>query len=424
MTALEPLPFGAESPDELMAAYANGSLDPEARHEVERWLAVHPEWQPRLDAFRAVAGAVRRSAASSGAPDLATMAGLWSTIDSHPQPRPLRSAAPPPPPPPPPPYVPTQQPPSRWRSQPLLLAVAAALLVAVAATSVVLAVARGASSDDVAIRDVAPNTTDAPAGAEEDDATSAAPPPATGGGEEPEATASPPADAEAESRQELRDGAEATENSQTALTNLYAVGTLDLTGTSIEGVANTDTVTVTVAGTGSVDFPDRSQLDSETTIEGGLLSAPPEQASEIEVEGRKWVSCAGGAYVEQVEGGAEPECTALDLGASFATPEATLELLEKAEGDIENLGVEVVGGVDTTHYRFTSSFDGEELGAVPMTVEAWLGVEDKLLRQVSATTEFELPIDLFGETVSLPTVLQLTFALDDFGAPVDIQPPA
>ncbi len=90
MTTVDELPLGAEAPDELLVAYANGSLAPAERAEVERWLEAHAEWGSRLTAYRAIGGAVRQSAAGSGAPAIGSLSGLWAGIDAPPQSRALR----------------------------------------------------------------------------------------------------------------------------------------------------------------------------------------------------------------------------------------------------------------------------------------------------------------------------------------------
>lgn len=438
MTALDPLPFGAESVDELLAAYANGSLDPAARVEVERWLTVHPQWQSRLEAYQAIASAVRSSAASSQAPSLDSLPGVWAGIDAAPQPRFLRPGSPPPPPPPPSLRGGGRAAPMR-RSSSVLLALAAALIVAMAAASVVVVATRRGS--EIAVTGVESAATQATLDEEPEAETAndAAAEAETAGDDEPTgaadaapATLAPPTDVpppeatggvDPDPRQALQDGAEATAEASTARTVLNAVGTLDLSGTTAADVAGTDVVTVTIDGQGSIAFPDRSQLESTTTVEGGFLTSPPESTSEIEVDGRRWIRCDEGGYVEQVEGGEEAVCSGLDLGADLAGPNATVDLLEESDAAVELVGIEAIDGVDTMHYRFTSSFD-DETGSVPVTVDAWLGRDDDLLRQLTATTAMQLPLELFGESLSIPTTLVLTINLTDFGAPVTIEPPA
>src|SRR5262249_10192061 len=99
MTTVHGLPLGAESPDDFLVPYVNGSLPPAEGEVVERWLADHPECRARAAACGAVQTAVRRSLSAAEPPDIASLSGLWASIDNTPQPRPLRSPLPPPPPP-------------------------------------------------------------------------------------------------------------------------------------------------------------------------------------------------------------------------------------------------------------------------------------------------------------------------------------
>ena len=91
MTTTHDLPFAAETPDEFLVAYANGSLAPAERAQVGHWLAAHPEWTSRLDAYRAVGGAVCQAANGSDAPAIGSLSGLWAAIDAQAQARPLHS---------------------------------------------------------------------------------------------------------------------------------------------------------------------------------------------------------------------------------------------------------------------------------------------------------------------------------------------
>ncbi len=401
MTTLEPLPFGAETPDELLAAYANGSLTEAERAEVERWLAAHPEWRGRGEAYQAIGAAIREQAAASAPPALADLEGLWAGIDAHPQPRPLRprpAPAAPPPPPPPPAYASTRT--AGRRGAPWWLAVAA-LLLAVVAVGAVVAAATGRGADTA----IVPGST-TPASAAAD-----APAPTAGTQGAPAGLA------------RLQASAKATIDQRTAATSLNATATLDVTGTDLEQVAQTPTIVVTVDGHGDIEFPDRSRLDTATKVDAGLLPLPAEGASEIEIGERRWVSCGGGAYVEQTDT-STAACSALAVGAYFAGPDAGVDLLERAEGDVQNLGTETIDAVETTHYRFTSSFTPEDsVGSVPLVVDAWVGSDD-LLRQVQATTDFKLPFDLLGKTQTVPVHLELSFTLGRFGSDVTIDAPS
>ena len=81
-----PLPLGAVAPDELLVAYVNGSLSPHERDAVERWLAVNPAYQRRVESLRAVRVAVRTAPPSvdSRPPPASELSGLWAAIDAAP----------------------------------------------------------------------------------------------------------------------------------------------------------------------------------------------------------------------------------------------------------------------------------------------------------------------------------------------------
>ena len=81
-----PLPLGAVAPDELHVAYVNGSLSPHERDAVERWLAVNPAYQRRVESLRAVRVAVRTAPPSvdSRPPPASELSGLWAAIDAAP----------------------------------------------------------------------------------------------------------------------------------------------------------------------------------------------------------------------------------------------------------------------------------------------------------------------------------------------------
>jgi anti-sigma factor RsiW len=91
VTTIDEPPLGAETPDEVLVAYANGSLARAERAEVDRWLVVHPEWNCRLNAYRAIGGAVRHAAAGSDGPAVGSLSGLWAAIEAQP---PVASAPP------------------------------------------------------------------------------------------------------------------------------------------------------------------------------------------------------------------------------------------------------------------------------------------------------------------------------------------
>ena len=405
MTNIHPLPFGAETPDELLVAYTNGSLSPAERAEVDRWLAAHPEWVARLRAYQAVGTAVRQAAATSGPPDIGSMAGLWAAVDANPQPRPLRPVAPSPPA-----YV--TAPTGRGRGGPpkWLVAVAASVVVAVGAVSVVLV--RDRDSGELSIRDDRAETTEAPS-----------PPDATvapGDGEDTGAAPAPAPGSGSEAAQALRDGAESTSEQDTAHTTFAATALVDLSGTEIADLANTDAVTVTITGTGQVQFPDDSVLDTTSTFSGGFFDAFPEESVSTVTKGEDtYVSCKGGPYVLEADG-AEAECSSLSLGTAFFGPDAGLSLLDRANDGVTELGVEDIEGRSATRYQLEIDIPSDDGGVDPALFDVWIGVDDGLIHQLSVTLDTTLPLEFNGTTAELPIALEMTYELGQFGEPVEI----
>jgi len=403
MTSADQLPFGAETPDELLVAYANGSLAPAERAEVDRWLAAHPEWVARLRAYQAVGAAVRQSAATSAPPDIGSMAGLWAAIDVTPQPRPLRPAAAPAPAPA---YAPT---PGRggMRAPKWLLAVAASIVVAVGAVSVVLVRDRDNTEVSLASRDDSADTTVAPGGTDPTDGG------APSGG-------SPAPGSGSAAAQALRAGAESTSEQDTAHTNFEATATVDLSGTELADLTNTDTAIVTVSGPGMVRFPDESVLDTTSTFEGGFFDLlPDEHASTVTKGDETYVSCEDAPYELEVEG-QEGQCGALTFGTAFFGSDAGVNLLEQATDDVTTVGVEDIDGGPATHYQLEVDLADEGAEPEPATYDVWIGVDDGLIHQVTVTTASSMPLEWGDTTYDLPIALEMTYRLGQFGEPVDV----
>src|SRR5947208_5746888 len=92
-------PDPADRWPELLAAYADGELDPAMRERVERWLADHPEAREQLRAQRDLSPANRRlwRQAEPSAPHDDTWAGVKAAIHrgtSKPPAGPVRPDAP------------------------------------------------------------------------------------------------------------------------------------------------------------------------------------------------------------------------------------------------------------------------------------------------------------------------------------------
>ncbi len=396
MTSTHPLPFGAETPDELLVAYANGSLSPAERAEVDRWLSAHPEWVARLRAYQAVGAAVREAAATSEPPDIGSMAGLWAAVDNTPQPRPLRPAVPPPPG-----YF--TAPPHRGGIRPpkWLLAVAASVVVAVGAVSVVLV--RDRDGGELTIRDERVDTT-AAAATDRGEDTGGAPAPGSGN----------------DAAQALRDGAESTSEQDTAHTMFEATATVDLSGTELADLTNTETATITVSGPGMVSFPDESVLDTTSTFAGGFFDMlPDEHSSTVTKDDETYVSCDGAPYELEVEGD-EGQCGALAVGTAFFGPDAGVSLLDRATDDITTVDVEDIDGRPATHYELEVDLADAGAEPEPATFDVWIGVDDGLIHQLTVTTDSSIPLEWGGTTYELPITLEMTYQLGQFGEPVEI----
>lgn len=399
MTSVEELPLGAESPDELLVAYANGSLTGAERAEVDRWLAVHPEWNSRLNAYRAIGGAVRHAAAGSDGPAIGSLSGLWAAIDAQPQSRPLRPPAPPAPP------VSHGGGHDR-RSTTWLLAVAAALIVAVAAASVVVATTRNNDDSTIAARPERSPTTEAVE---------------SGAGALPDAAAEPaPAgEGDADAAAALRAAAKDTADEDTAHTTVHLTGVSDVSGTQLADIFEAENVTATIEGTGQVEFPDRAIFDTNYTLEEAP-DLPPQHSVTVQDGDQTEVSCNGGAFVPPVEA---EGCTEFGFGSSFTGPLAAVELLASAQSGVRIVGSETLDGAETQRFRLVATLPDETGELRDITTDVWIGVDDGLIHQVVQTGDIVIIVPVTGalpEELLVPTAITLTYTLGQFGEPVEI----
>ena len=354
------LPLGAEAPDDLLVPYVNGSLTAQERAEVERWLAANPEWNARLDVLHRIRAAVRQAppAAAAGPPELATLAGPWAAIHLDRRRR------------------------RRW------LPAAAAALVVVAGAA--LLGTRGDGED---------SATDAPAGVGSTDPAA--------GADEPAGAATVAADPIAA----LRASADVTAEARTANVSFRASATVDL-GPAAAGAP--EHMVVEMAGTGQVELPGRSIIDTRTTtrVPGGTDLLPASTASVVvEADGRTFVRCGGETgYTERDPGAAS--CLTLALGPGVFGPDATIDMIEQSSSvAVAELGGETIGGVETTGYQMvdTVELEGE---AVPLAIQIWVDADSYIRRIVGATE--------YGSEDGGRTSLVIIYELTDFGVVVDI----
>ena len=324
------LPLGADTPDELIVAYVNGSLSAEQRRAVERWLSEHPEYRVRVTSLRAVRTAVRTAPPGVDArpPAASELDGLWRAIDSSP-----RAAAPP--------EVPASPIPldtvrrratARW-----LLAAAAAVLVLAGVVTVV----------------------------------------AQRGGDEELETATAPADASEQPAvmlAALTGSADATAAARTANVSLEA--------RTESGVAG-GPPTIELAGTGQVELPGRAMLDTRTTTRApsGEPQGPTVAGRVVEDGGRTYVRCRGEShYTERAP--AEADC--VGLAVDVVGPNATIAMIGSvAADDVTAMGRAIFDGIAMTGYQVTRpvEFDGQQIALV---TQIWIDA-DSLIRRIVGT---------------------------------------
>lgn len=434
------LPLDAESPDDFLVPYVNGSLPPADRAAVDAWLVENPEWRGRLDAYRAMGAAVRhRPPSAAPTPDIGALGGLWSAIDDTAPPSTVT------------PFV---RPSRRAGAQRWALAAAAALVVVVGGAVVV---SQGGDDDqDFAGNEPPPAQVDA---TDEDVDAGAAPPsdvsegedddgemaeeapsdeapadeaPADEGTRPPEQAVPPPTGdgdvgAPAPGGSEpaaaaVRTAAAATVDAGTAEATLRVQAVVDGTDTPLEEVAGAEAVTITVTGRGQVELPDASVFTTATRFDGGLLTDAPARASSVvERAGRTFERCDGDA--DYTEAAPFDSTCAVPFGAEYFGIGTTFDLLTEAVGDVAELGEDSLLGEPVTQYVLTTteSIDGAD---VPATIDVWVG-EDGLIRQVRVRASLDLPVGPTEDAgpYTVPTDLVILYGFSDFGVDVDIPDP-
>jgi hypothetical protein len=213
----------------------------------------------------------------------------------------------------------------------------------------------------------------------------------------------------AESADELRAAltrsAEATTEARTANVTFRAVADAEL---------SVGPVRLEMAGSGQVELPGRSILNTRTTLSAADAEVllPPEEASVVEDGDRTFVRCGGEPdYTEQSTEAAD--CATLDLGPELFGPDATIDMLAEAESlDIVEVGEDTLDGDHITGYQVVQpvALDG---ASVPLVMQIWID-DDALMRRIVGAAEYSAAED--------PTLrsLVITYELSDFGVPVDI----
>lgn len=176
-------------------------------------------------------------------------------------------------------------------------------------------------------------------------------------------------------------------------------------------------------GTGAMALPDRLRL--EGTVEQTRSHRPDETLTSdygvVVVGSDAWVRSPDGTWSE-LPGRHGP------FGPVVLDPASVARFVEAAEG-AEDLGTETLDGVEVRQYRFgvpPRAFGGD--ADFSTTAEAWVGVDDDLVRKLRLVSEGsssgpELDEEGVRGSVEVTWRTQTTVRLSDFGGPVDISPP-
>ncbi len=214
------------------------------------------------------------------------------------------------------------------------------------------------------------------------------------------------------------DAAESDEEMRAALSRSAAATSLARTANvTFRAVADAELsvgpITLEMAGTGQVELPGRSVLDTRTTTMSpdGEELLPPSTASIVEDGDRTFVRCGGEAeYTEQDPDAAE--CLTLALGPDVFGPDATIDMIEEAEDfDITKSARSRSVASASTGYQVVEpvELDGE---SVPLVIQIWID-EDSLIRRIVGAAQY-------GSNGAGLTSLVISYELSDYGVPVDI----
>jgi hypothetical protein len=174
---------------------------------------------------------------------------------------------------------------------------------------------------------------------------------------------------------------------------------------------------------------DGSAADLRATLPADLLDEEvalrvlvAEGTTYLQVDGLPLLS---GTWIEVGEAGGP---LGVDADAATGGVDGALEALREVT-DVTEVGVEEVGGVSATHYRATldagdladglaalgslaSKDVSEALGSTTVTIDVWIDEQGRLVR-----LEEQVPLPGDGSA-------SITYALSDFGVPVEVEAPA
>ena len=168
---------------------------------------------------------------------------------------------------------------------------------------------------------------------------------------------------------------------------------------------------IPITSVGDFQAPDRSQIVSSMTFLG------------LNVE-FKVITIGDTTYQT------DPETGLWEVGADSTTPFGDFETFAvEGVSDIEDLVFvteETLDGTRVFHLTGTAPPEafGEEEGE--LQIELWIGVEDKLIRQIVVEGEISFEGDnapLFGDAPAGSGTVTMTMKFSNFGKPVSIEAP-
>lgn len=212
---------------------------------------------------------------------------------------------------------------------------------------------------------------------------------------------------------------------RTANVEVSGTGAVSFDGGVIGRPGERPVVGIELEGEGAVRFPPAGSDAMPDTrlriafegVSGPLIARPPRSVSEsIVVDGRRFESTDDGAFAEVDDAQA-----ATVFGVLVLRPDLLGRLPEVADGDVEDLGVEMVDGDVMRHLRFPLERDllGDEVSQP--TVEVWVSSDDETVHR------FRIILDGPTEIDGVPDAemsLDIVFDIVELGEPVDIQIPS
>jgi hypothetical protein len=174
---------------------------------------------------------------------------------------------------------------------------------------------------------------------------------------------------------------------------------------------------------------DGSAADLRATLPADLLDAQVDLRVLV-AEGTTYVQAEGlpllsGMWIEVGEAGGP---LGVDADAATGGVDGALDALREVT-EVREIGVEEVGGVTATHYRadldagdlvgslaalgsMASQDVSEALAGTTVTIDVWIDEQGRLVRLVE-----QLPLPGGGSA-------SITYALSDFGVPVEVEAPS